>query len=181
MMRTSATRREAGTYLLLLGRRGVASAAHVGCQNSSRACKSAVFEDATGVLAPHTPIRTRTAEVHQRWRRRSVRNWSETAFFDPYTPGLHGGEVTEFLWDNQIAAVAADNSALEATRAGDSAPLALHVGLIARLGMPLGELWLLDAPAADCAADGVYNTMIVSAPLNVRGGAGSPANALALK
>jgi Putative cyclase len=99
----------------------------------------------------------------------------------PAAAGLHGDDVPEFLWDNRIAAVAADNPALEATRAGDSAPLALHVALIARLGMPLGELWNLDALAADCAADGVYETLLVSAPLNLRGGAGSPANALALK
>jgi hypothetical protein len=47
--------------------------------------------------------------------------------------------------------------------------------------MPLGELWRLEALAADCEADGVYESLLVSAPLNLRGGAGSPANALALK
>ncbi len=99
----------------------------------------------------------------------------------PGAPGLHGDDVPAFLWDNRIAAVAADNPALEATRPGDTSPLALHVALIARLGMPLGELWRLAALADDCAADGVYEALLVSAPLNLRGGAGSPANALALK
>lgn len=99
----------------------------------------------------------------------------------PGAPGLHGDDVPAFLWDNRIAAVAADNPALEATRPGDSSPLSLHVALIARLGMPLGELWRLGPLAADCAADGVFEALLVSAPLNVLGGAGSPANAVALK
>ena len=99
----------------------------------------------------------------------------------PGAPGLHGDDVPAFLWDNRIAAVSADNPALEATRSGDTSPLSLHVALIARLGMPLGELWRLGALAADCTTDGVYETLLVSAPLGVPGGAGSPANALALK
>lgn len=47
--------------------------------------------------------------------------------------------------------------------------------------MPLGELWRLGPLAADCAEDGVFEALLTSAPLNVAGGAGSPANALALK
>jgi hypothetical protein len=47
--------------------------------------------------------------------------------------------------------------------------------------MPIGELWDLERLAADCAGDGVYEGLITSAPLNVAGGAGSPANAMVLK
>ena len=43
------------------------------------------------------------------------------------------------------------------------------------------ELWDLDALAVDCAADGRYEFMLVSAPLYVPGGVGSPPNAYALK
>lgn len=99
----------------------------------------------------------------------------------PGAPGLYGDDIPAFLWDNRVAAVAADNPALEATRPGDTSQLELHVALIARLGMLLGELWQLGPLAADCAADGVYETLVVSAPLNLLGGAGSPANVLALK
>ena len=99
----------------------------------------------------------------------------------PGAPGLHGDDMPAFLWDNQIAAVATDNPALEATQPGDSSPLPLHAALIARLGMPLGELWRLGPLAADCDADGVYEGLLASAPLNVSGGAGSPANAVFLK
>lgn len=97
------------------------------------------------------------------------------------SPGLYGEEMTAFLWDNRIAAVAADNPALEAAQPGSGSELPLHRALIARLGMPLGELWALGGLATDCALDGVYECLLTSAPLNLRGGVGSPANALAIK
>ena len=99
----------------------------------------------------------------------------------PGCPGLHGEDVPAFLWDRRIAAVAADNPSLEAGRRAAGADLALHGALIARLGMPLGELWDLAALAADCARDGVYDTLLTSAPLHLAGGAGTPPNALAIK
>jgi hypothetical protein len=45
----------------------------------------------------------------------------------------------------------------------------------------LGELWDLEALAADCAEDGAYTFFLVAPPLNVTGGAGSPINPLAFK
>ena len=86
-----------------------------------------------------------------------------------------------FLWDRRIAAVAADNPALESARPGLGADLSLHKALIPRLGMPLGELWDLGALARDCAEDGVFDVLLTSAPMNLSGASGSPANALALK
>jgi hypothetical protein len=47
--------------------------------------------------------------------------------------------------------------------------------------MAIGELWDLDGLAEDCAADGVFEFLLVSAPLNVPGGIGSPSNAIVLK
>jgi hypothetical protein len=47
--------------------------------------------------------------------------------------------------------------------------------------MALGELWWLADLAADCAADGIYEMFLVSAPMNAPGGIGSPANAVAIK
>jgi len=57
----------------------------------------------------------------------------------------------------------------------------LHRPLIPLLGMPMGELWALDELAADCASDGVYEFLLTCKPLIVRGGAGSPPNATAVK
>jgi len=99
----------------------------------------------------------------------------------PGSAGLHGDDIPAFLWDLRIAAVAADNPALEASRPGSGPDLDLHVALIARLGMALGELWDLDALALDCDADRCYEMFLTSAPLNLSGGAGSPPNALAVK
>jgi hypothetical protein len=47
--------------------------------------------------------------------------------------------------------------------------------------MPLGELWDLDELASECASDGVYEFMLVSVPLYIPGGVGSPANAYAIR
>ena len=57
----------------------------------------------------------------------------------------------------------------------------LHIRLLALLGIPIGEMWDLEALAADCAADGRYGFLLTSSPLALRGGVGSPANAIAVK
>ena len=49
------------------------------------------------------------------------------------------------------------------------------------LGLPLGEMFALDALADDCALDGRYEFLITSAPLNLPHGVASPPNALAVK
>ncbi len=86
----------------------------------------------------------------------------------------------EYLWDRHVAAVAADNPALEAWPPSAETGF-LHFRLIPHFGMNIGELWHLEDLAADCAADGVYEFFFTSAPLNVPGGVGSPPNALAIK
>lgn len=95
--------------------------------------------------------------------------------------GLEPGTASvAWLWDSGAVAIAGDNPSLEHfpfERDGTS----LHSNLIALLGIPIGELWDLDALAADCAADGRYTGLLTAAPLNLRGGIGSPANAVALK
>lgn len=59
--------------------------------------------------------------------------------------------------------------------------LDLHRALIARLGMPLGELWKLGALAEDYSLDRQFDVFLASAPLNLGGWAGSPPNALAVE
>jgi kynurenine formamidase len=105
---------------------------------------------------------------------------------DPMTdlrfPGIGPDEeMASYLWDLHIAAVAADNPALEAWPPGPDSGGFLHFRLIPLLGMNIGEFWYLEDLAADCAQDGVYEFMFSSAPLNVPGGVGSPPNALAIK
>lgn len=106
-------------------------------------------------------------------------------------PGLAPGLPTaRLLWDLHVAAVGADNPALEVWRPGairrdltdDEWPDAfLHTVLLPLLGIPIGELFDLDALAEDCATDGTYDCFLSSAPLHVRSGVASPPNAVAVR
>jgi kynurenine formamidase len=97
------------------------------------------------------------------------------------SPGLASDvSVAEWLWDNGIAAVAADNPTLEAWPMPDSPAEWLHKHLLARLGIPIGELWLLDALAARCRDIGRHEFLLTSAPMNLPTGVSSPPNALAI-
>ena len=84
-----------------------------------------------------------------------------------------------WLHDHDVAMVALDNVAAEVLPAEGALPF--HVGAIRDLGMLIGELFDLDALAADCAADGVYEMFFVAAPLPVVNGVGSPLNPVAIK
>jgi kynurenine formamidase len=97
-------------------------------------------------------------------------------------PGLASDEqMAEWLWDHHVAAVAADNLALECMPLDFREGASLHFWLIPCFGMPIGELWWLDDLATACAKDRRWTFQLVSAPLNVRGGVGSPPNAIAIR
>jgi len=111
--------------------------------------------------------------------------------------GLQRGVASaRALWDLHIAAIAADNPALEVMPfgfgntdeaqywkedPGRAAETMLHFSLLGLLGIPIGELFDFDALAEDCAADGRYTCLLTSAPLNLSAGVASPPNALAIK
>lgn len=113
---------------------------------------------------------------------RSQREWlaAQETF---KAPGLSPSEDTaEWLWDNHVSAVASDSPALEVMPFDlTSLDRFLHYRLVTFLGLAVGELFMLDALAEDCAATRVYEGLFVSAPLNMPGGAGSTANAIAMK
>jgi hypothetical protein len=110
-------------------------------------------------------------------------------------PGLRPGVATaRMLWDLHVAAVAADNPSFEMwppagltggewrrRMSEDPEGTFVHTALLGLLGLPIGELWDLDALAEDCATDGRYEAMLTSAPLHLRAGAASPPNALAIR
>jgi kynurenine formamidase len=117
---------------------------------------------------------------------------------DMRVPGLASTrEIVGWLWDHHFSLVAADNLGIEAypytpdndiTQAGQEKPEkgvdhngGLHRPLIPLLGLALGEMWSLEALAADCAADGVYEFFLSAKPLNLVGAVGSTANAMAIK
>jgi len=96
-------------------------------------------------------------------------------------------DMLAWIWDHHFAVVASDTVAVEVMPSVATSPFVgnvnrmMHPDLIALLGVCLGELWKLDELANDCAADGIYEFMVVAKPLNLVGGVGSPPNALALK
>jgi kynurenine formamidase len=98
-------------------------------------------------------------------------------------PGLKY-TCAEWAHDKSLAATCADNMAVEildAETMQSDMPLAFHMLALRDMGMPLGEMFNLDALAADCAADGRYTFMLAAPPLEVTNGFGSPVNPLALK
>lgn len=98
--------------------------------------------------------------------------------------GLERSErIVEYLWNARLSAVASDNGSVEVWPADwNGGPLGfLHRILIGQLGLALGELWWLDDLAAACRADGRYTAFLTAAPMNLPGGIGSPANAMAIR
>ena len=105
-------------------------------------------------------------------------------------PGLGpAAPMAEFLWDAGVAMVAADTPMVEAypvvetvaDPASFTLDLSLHARVMALLGIPLGEFFVLDELAAACRADGRWEFFFTSAPLRIRGGIGSPPNAIAFR
>ncbi len=95
-------------------------------------------------------------------------------------PGLQQDEETlEWLWDKHIAAVCADNIAVEVTppRGPDTR---IHPALLGLLGLPLGELFDLVDLSDACAARDRYEFLFLAKPVRIPGGLGSPANAMAI-
>lgn len=98
----------------------------------------------------------------------------------PSCDGLSADESTAaFLWDARTTAIVADNPTVEA-QPGDRTRGFLHHRLLTMLGMPLGELFDLDALATHCHRTGDWDFLFTSVPWNLPGGVGSPANAVAL-
>jgi kynurenine formamidase len=98
-------------------------------------------------------------------------------------------EFVAWAWDRRLALLAADNFALECLPAVPDSPYRdsafndhgmMHQQLLAKLGMPLGELWRLGPLARHMRSTGRWDAFISIKPLNITGGTGSPANATAV-
>ena len=95
-------------------------------------------------------------------------------------PGLSpGADTAAWLWDHRIAAVAADNPALEVLPVSKAEGF-LHRRIMPLLGMPIGEFWYLEELSHACRDRGRHDFFLTSAPLNLPRGVGSPNNAYAI-
>ena len=104
------------------------------------------------------------------------------AFNGPQTGLSH--HCAEWVHDRSIAAVCADNLVVEILSEemmASETPAPLHMLMLRDMGCPLGEMFNLEALAADCATDGRYAFLLSAPPLPVTGGFGSPVNPLVLK
>jgi kynurenine formamidase len=107
----------------------------------------------------------------------------DRAAFIGMQPGLSPA-CAEWVHDHSLAAVTADNVAVEVMAPEGLAsemPLAFHMLCLRDMGCPLGEMFNLDALAADCAADGRYTFLLSAPPIAFTNAFGSPVNPLALK
>ena len=96
-------------------------------------------------------------------------------------PGL-SFTTAEWLHDAEIAAIATDTWGFEVRpNEFDDAFQPLHQVAIPHIGLFLGEMWDLDALAADCAADGRYEFWLTADPLPVTGAVGAPVAPIAVK
>ncbi|WP_018762592.1 cyclase family protein [Arthrobacter sp. 135MFCol5.1] len=98
-------------------------------------------------------------------------------------------EFVAWAWDSRFALAAADNFAFECLPAVPESPYRstapndhgmMHQQLLAKLGLPLGELWKLAPLARHMRTTGSWDAFISIKPLNVTGATGSPANATAI-
>ncbi|MDR4534579.1 cyclase family protein [Glutamicibacter sp. PS] len=102
---------------------------------------------------------------------------------------IQSEELLDWAWDTGLSLVAADNFAVECLPPVPGSPFSssapndrgmMHQEFLAKLGLPLGELWRLGALAGRMNELGRWDCLLIVKPLNVVGGTGSPANATAL-
>jgi len=96
-------------------------------------------------------------------------------------PGLSFSTL-DWLSRTELAAIASDTWGLE-VRPNEfpGAFQPLHQIAIPNMGLTLGEMFDLDALATDCAEDGIYEFLLVAAPLPFTGAVGAPTNPQAIK
>jgi kynurenine formamidase len=102
-----------------------------------------------------------------------------------YTGGPAPGlalSTADVLCNWHIAAVASDTWGVE-VRPNETPDVfqPLHIVVLVNAGIWIGEMFDLEALAADCAEDGVYEFMFVAPPLTITGAVGSPINPQAIK
>lgn len=99
-------------------------------------------------------------------------------------------ELLTWLWDNKVALFATDTFAVEVLPVLESSPFVesaaedrgmMHQELIAKLGVPLGELWNLTELTVDARATHRWDAFVTVKPLALPGGVGSPCNATAVR
>ena len=109
----------------------------------------------------------------------------------PQHAGMQGTEeMLRWIWDSGFAAVASDAISFEiyppkkSYSRGDGQEdvpgIFMHEYLLAGWGMPIGELFDLEALSEMCVRLGRWEFFVSSAPFNMPGGVSSPPNCIAI-
>lgn len=131
--------------------------------------------------------------VIQEWET-SMTQEDKVAYAEDSKPQHAGVEGTEemlrWIWDEGFAAVAGDAISFEvyppksAYERPSGAPkvegLFMHEYLLAGWGMPVGELFDLEALSELCKQEDRWEFFVASAPFNMPGGVSSPPNCIAI-
>jgi kynurenine formamidase len=121
----------------------------------------------------------RTGQLGRISRSGDWSNFTEVGDRLPLEPGI-GIDCLPWLHQVGVAALACDNWAVEHLHAASSRLPVHEVGIV-HMGLPLGEIFQLDALAAACAIDHRYDFLLAAGPLPVRGGVGGPVNPIAIR
>lgn len=109
-------------------------------------------------------------------------DWGDyAAGYSARAPGL-GLASAGWIHAKEVAAVAVDTWGAEVlpTEPKDVS-MPMHIILIVHMGLTLGEIFDLEALAADCAEDGLYEFLFTAPPLPITRAVGSPINPVAVK
>ncbi|KAJ8059964.1 hypothetical protein OCU04_011580 [Sclerotinia nivalis] len=87
-------------------------------------------------------------------------------------------ELLGWLWDSGISAVAGDAISWEVFPT--QREISCHEYLLGGWGMPIGEIFDLEALSSTCRELNRYSFFLTSMPLNMPGGVSSPPNAMAI-
>ena len=91
-------------------------------------------------------------------------------------------QTVPWFRDRDVAAVATDNLTFEVyPTERDDLMLPVHLLHLVEMGMTQGQNFDLEALAADCAEDGVYEVFLDATPQPFVGGVGTPVNPVAVK
>ncbi len=135
----------------------------------------ACAEDQGVTVGPGDVVLVRTGKLG---RHRSQGSWD--GYVGP-SPGL-SLRCARWLFEREIAAVATDTFCVEVHPAETpDCVMPLHMVSLRNTGLLLGEMFVLDALAEACAADGDHAFLFTAPPLPITGGVGSPINPLAIK
>jgi kynurenine formamidase len=129
------------------------------------------------ILLLHTGFATRVLEWERNPDPRQIHRMS--TYLDARDPSL-----LEWVSDSQIAALVADNYAVEGLLGRDPDEsrhsfLPLHHLCLFRLGVPLGEMWYLGELAAWLREHGRNRFLLTAPPLRLPGAVGSPVTPVA--